>query len=151
MLWSHAEGEADEWEAGPVRPILALGRFQSALGSGGADTTTASAIPIPFDTKQMLASKKKPQKTKNSSCAHFYKSFKHVSLGGMSTGRPAYITDWFDDARLGDNPEFTTAPRAPYLNFRFNKTAGSLHLFHINCCLALSPAHTSPPAWMKSV
>lgn len=90
---------------------------------------------------------KKKQNT--SSCAHFYKSFKHMSLWEecKRAGRPiSWMNNQYDDARLGDNPEGTTALRAPYLNFRFNKTAGFLHLFHINCCLALSPAHTSPPA-----
>lgn len=44
MLWVHSEGEADEWEAGQVRPILSLGRIQSSLGEGREDTITASTI-----------------------------------------------------------------------------------------------------------
>lgn len=44
MLWVHSEGKADEWEARQVRPILSLGRIQSALGEGKEDTITASTI-----------------------------------------------------------------------------------------------------------
>lgn len=41
MLWSQAKAAADEWEAGPVRPIQSLGRFQSALGYEGR------TLPLP--------------------------------------------------------------------------------------------------------
>lgn len=44
-----ARAGVDEWEAGPLRPILSPGRFQPAPGKGGADTSAASAILISFN------------------------------------------------------------------------------------------------------
>lgn len=120
------------------------------VGRGGYHHCLCNSNPIQHKTN--VGFQKKPKKT-TSSCVHFYKLFKHMSLWEecKRAGRPiSWMDNQYDDARLGDNPEGTTALRAPYLNFRFNKTAGFLHLFHINCCLALSPAHTSPPVWMKS-